>query len=170
VKLGDPIAFLKLIRQYEMGVSPAFLNSVAIVLPWLEIVCGAALINGVFMRGAAALMALMLVAFTPVVLSRAFDIMAEKGIPFMAVKFDCGCGAGEVYTWKKTIENIGLLFLCLVPLLSASRRFCLELWLARRNPESKFCHFCGYYTARQTAGICEKCATPRRLPIGEPIA
>ena len=96
--------------------------------------------------------------------------MAAEGIPFMDVKFDCGCGGGEVYTWKKAIENTAWFLLSLVALFSCSRRFSLELWLARRNPASMFCHLCGYRVTSAPAGLCEKCATPPQLPIGQPVA
>lgn len=170
VKLGDPVAFLKLINQYQMNLPPFFLNSVAVALPWFEILCGTALILGIFLRGSAVLIAIMLLAFTPVVLNRAFGIMAAEGIPFMDVKFDCGCGAGEVYIWKKTIENTAFLLLSLIVLFSCSRRFTLELFLARYNPEFLFCRLCGYASRQPKAGLCEKCATPPQLPIGQPLA
>lgn len=170
VKLDDPVAFLKLINQYKMNLSPMFLNSVAVVLPWFEILCGTALLLGIFVRGAAGLIAVMLLAFTPVVLIRAFGMMAAEGIRFMDVKFDCGCGGGEVYIWKKTIENSVLFLLSLLALFSCSRRFTLAKLLSRSNPFFGFCQFCGYACRPFKSGLCEKCAAPPRLPIGQPIA
>ena len=50
-KIGDPVAFLKQIHLYGLfPESPGiFLNSVAIVLPWLEVVAGAALLVGILL-------------------------------------------------------------------------------------------------------------------------
>ncbi|GAG48594.1 unnamed protein product, partial [marine sediment metagenome] len=103
VKVGDPIDFLKLIHEYDvLPESPAiFVNTVAIVLPWVEIVTGAALILGVFLRGAAATIALMFVAFTPAIFLRAMSIHAAEGTPFFDISFDCGCGTGVVVVWTK---------------------------------------------------------------------
>ena len=59
-KAWHPEAFIKLIREYEMVPDSAylFLNAVGVVLPWLEITCGVALLLGVMVRGAAALLAI----------------------------------------------------------------------------------------------------------------
>jgi len=170
-KLSDPVTFLKLTRQYHIvpDSPPIFLNTIAIVLPWLEVITGAALILGLFIRGAAATILLMLVVFTPMILKRALEIQ-QPGQSFFDIKFDCGCGGGEVVTWQKLLENVGLFLLAGIALLSRSRRFCAELWLARRNPQSAFCHFCGYAAPQTRSGLCESCATPPRLPIGEPVA
>ncbi|MEK6798763.1 MAG: DoxX family protein [Planctomycetota bacterium] len=130
-KLGDPIAFLKGIHLYDMlPEEPAvWLNSSAIVVPWLEVMSGAALLLGVAIRGAALVIAAMLAVFTPAVLLRALEIMRETGQSFFAVKFDCGCGTGEAIIWQKTIENAALFALALAALLLRSRRCCLEnLW------------------------------------------
>jgi len=47
----------------------------------------------------------MLVPFTIVVFLRALDIQAAEAKPFCAVKFDCGCGTGEVFICSKLLEN-----------------------------------------------------------------
>jgi len=124
-KLSDPIEFRKQIRQFhilpeEPGIA---LNSVAIVLPWLEVLCGSALILGARLRGAALLVALMLAAFTPAIFYRTMSIRAEKGTPFLEIAFNCGCGTGEVIAWQKLLENTGLFVLALYALFSRARRF-----------------------------------------------
>ena len=130
-KVGNPTDFLKLIRLYHMVPEspPYLLNGIAIVLPWLEILCGAVLILGVFVRGAAASIAVMLAFFTPVILLRALSIHAADGTPFLQIAFDCGCGTGVVIIWKKLLANTGLLLLAVVILCSRSRRFALGTWL-----------------------------------------
>jgi hypothetical protein len=78
----------------------------------------------------------MLVPFTLVVLKRALVIAAEKGIPFCAVKFDCGCGAGEVFICHKLIENTVLLLLSMWLLMGRGRPLCLRFGLFREKAEA----------------------------------
>ncbi len=144
--VSDPVYFLKLVRQF--GVLPEepaiLLNGTAIVLPWMEVFCGTALLLGVFVRGATAWLLFMLSIFTPVVFLKAWQMHTIDGIPFMQVKFDCGCGAGEVIIWKKLLENVGLWMLALYALFSGTRRFCLALLFERRRANSPYCRQCGY--------------------------
>ncbi len=104
-KALHPEVFLKLVRQYELVGNPYLLNAIAAGLPWFEVFCGLLLLAGVAVRGAALMLLLMLVPFTVVVLRRALAIAAAQGIAFWTVKFDCGCGSGEVLIWKKILEN-----------------------------------------------------------------
>jgi len=134
MKLGEPFEFLKQVRQYRMlPETPAiYLNAIVIVLPWLEIVAGVALLIGLRFRGAAAAIALMLLVFTPAILIRALQIQADTGSSFFDIVFDCGCGTGPVTIWTKLLGNVGLFTLTLVVLLSRSRRFCLAAWFDRQ--------------------------------------
>lgn len=158
-KVADPVAFLKQIHLYDMlPESPAvFLNGTAIVLPWLEILSGIALILGVFLRGAAAIIAIMLAVFTPAILLRALTIVRTEGTPFMDVAFDCGCGTGEVIIWKKLLGNAALFIVALYAMLSRSRRFCLDYWIDRRKSVTIYCRRCGYAVGRSTDGFCARC-------------
>lgn len=161
-KAGHPIDFLKQIHLYEMlpGEPAYFLNATAIVVPWLEVVCGVALILGIWVRGAAAAIALMLAVFTPAILLRALAIRSAEGTPFFEIAFDCGCGSGVVITWKKLLTNALLFFVTLIGVFSQSRRFCAAMWFTRRSPAAEFCHLCGYAVREATAGLCGRCATP----------
>ena len=134
MKVDEPFEFLKQVRQYQMlPETPAiYLNATAIVLPWLEIVAGIALLIGLRFRGAAAAIALMLLVFTPAILIRGLHILSEKGGSFFEVVFDCGCGTGPVTIWTKLLGNVGLFVLALVVLLSRSRRFSLAAWFDRQ--------------------------------------
>ena len=79
------------------------------------------------------MLAAMLVPFTLVVLKRALAIAAVSGKPFCAVKFDCGCGAGEVFICHKLVEN-AVLFLLLAWLLTGrGRQLCLRFSLFRER-------------------------------------
>lgn len=135
MKVDEPFEFLKQVRQYQMlPETPAiYLNATAIVLPWLEIVAGVALLIGLRFRGAAAAIALMLLVFTPAILIRGLHILSEMGGSFFEVVFDCGCGTGPVTIWTKLLGNIGLFVLAFVVLLSRSRRFSLAAWFDRHT-------------------------------------
>lgn len=112
-KALHPAEFLNLVHQYQLTDSYFVLNFVAAALPWFEVLCGLLVLAGVAVRGSALILLLMLVPFTIVVLRRALAIHTLKGIPLCAVKFDCGCGNGEVWICRKVVEN------CLLILLSA---------------------------------------------------
>ncbi|MGD0206937.1 MAG: DoxX family protein [Verrucomicrobiota bacterium] len=104
-KALHPVEFLKLVRQYDLVQSSLLLNSIAAALPWFEIFCGLLLLAGVAVRGTAVMLIVMLVPFTVLVFRRALAIQSVLAIPFCAVKFDCGCGTGEVFICRKLVEN-----------------------------------------------------------------
>ncbi len=128
-KAMHPVEFLKLVRQYEMVGSPFALNTIAALLPWFEIVCGALLVAGIAVRGTALMMLGMLIPFTLIVLRRALALAAERSLPFCAIKFDCGCGTGEVVICSKLLQNSGLIILAGWLLASRARKLCLRFGL-----------------------------------------
>jgi uncharacterized membrane protein YphA (DoxX/SURF4 family) len=125
-KAVHPVEFLKLVHQYELADSSCLLNFIAATLPWFEVLCGLLLATGVAVRGSALLLLLMLVPFTIVVLRRALGIHTLQHIPLCAVKFDCGCGNGEVWICRKVMENCGLILLSVWLLAGWGRRFCVR--------------------------------------------
>ncbi|HEY3270503.1 MAG TPA: MauE/DoxX family redox-associated membrane protein [Geothrix sp.] len=82
-KIGDPPGFAKAIWAYQLVPGPA-LNPMALVLPWLELFCGLALCLGIWIRAAAAWVAMMLLAF-----GFALSINLARHHPV-----DCGCFGG----------------------------------------------------------------------------
>jgi len=124
--LPHPESFLKLVRQYDMVTSPFLLNCIGAALPWFEVFCGLLLLAGVAVRGAALNVVIMLVPFTLIVLKRALGIAATTGIPFCAVKFDCGCGAGEVFICWKLLENSILILLAVWPVAWKDSLLCVR--------------------------------------------
>lgn len=110
-KLGEPTDFLKSIHAY--GILPTqppwLLNLSAIGLPWLEIICGIALVFGPLRRGAALLSSVVLAVFTAAIVVRSFQVMGAEGTPFLELAFDCGCGSGTVIIWQKLITNGALI-------------------------------------------------------------
>lgn len=135
-KLEDPVAFLKLVRQYELAPEsvPWLLNGMAIVIPWLEVWLGALLLLGVAVRGVSLALLALLVVFTGAIALRGLGLAESQGLPLCDVAFDCGCGGGVVRACTKVTENLGLALLLVVALLSRSRRFCVAATLLGRRP------------------------------------
>ena len=133
-KLADPFEFLKGAHLYGLlPESPGiYLNLVALVLPWMELICGVALMIGAMTRAASLVVALMLLVFTPAIIIRAVEMMQSQGIPFYEVAFDCGCGSGLEIIWIKTVKNAGLLILALLTLLSGAPWLSVERLLVGR--------------------------------------
>ncbi len=132
-KALDPVGFLKLAHAYALVDTPLLLNLIAAAVPWFEVFCGLLLLLGVAVRGTALLSALMLVPFTALVTSRALALHAGGALPFCAIKFDCGCGAGEVLICWKLTENTALTLLSVGLLSLRQHGFCLRPALFRRS-------------------------------------
>jgi len=130
-KALHPVEFLKLVRQYDLLQHHLLLNFVSSTLPWFEIFCGLLLLLGVAVRGAAVMLVAMLVPFTLAVLFRALEIHGAGNIAFCAIKFDCGCGAGEVLICRKLAENILLTGLSGALIFWRTHRLCLRNSLSR---------------------------------------
>ncbi|MCD6338296.1 MAG: DoxX family membrane protein [Verrucomicrobia bacterium] len=116
-KALDPVDFLKQIHAYEFFPEGLWMNWTAAILPWAEIVLGACLVTGIRLRPAALLSVALLVFFTAAVFLRGWALHAETGAALCAVRFDCGCGAGEVWLCRKLAENGVLLAAALLVLL-----------------------------------------------------
>lgn len=135
-KALDPVAFLKLVREYGLVETPLLLNAIAVVLPWFEAFCGFLLLTGLAVRGTALVSLLMLLPFTALIYWRARGLALAQSIPLCGVKFDCGCGQGEVWSCYKLIENSTLIFLSAALLTGGGRRFCLRYSLMSHSPGS----------------------------------
>lgn len=79
-KLADPPGFAKAIWAYALF-PPWSLNPLALLLPWLELVCGLALCLGRWVRAAALWSSVLLVSFS---LALAINLARHHPI-------DCGC-------------------------------------------------------------------------------
>jgi uncharacterized membrane protein YphA (DoxX/SURF4 family) len=127
-KALHPVEFLKLLRQYDLTQIPWVLNSIAAALPWFEVFCGLLLLAGIAVRGTALAVIGMLVPFTWTVFHRALAVQSARAIAFCAVKFDCGCGNGEVFICRKLAENVLLILLAAWLLAGYGRK-----WAVRPN-------------------------------------
>jgi uncharacterized membrane protein YphA (DoxX/SURF4 family) len=135
-KALHPVEFLKLVRQYDLLHHHFLLNLVASTLPWFETLCGLLLMLGFAVRGTSVMLLAMLIPFTVAVLLRALAIREAGGLPFCAIKFDCGCGAGEVYICRKLAENTLLAVLSAALIFWRSHRLCLRHAVFRSIPAS----------------------------------
>jgi len=135
-KALHPEDFLKLVNQYDLVSSPFLLNAIASALPWFEVFCGLLLLLGVAVRGAALMLVAMLIPFTLAVIKRALAIAGAKSLAFCAVKFDCGCGNGEVFICHKIIENCLLILLAGWLLSGRGRPFSARFALAGTRSKS----------------------------------
>lgn len=130
-KALDPVGFLKLVREYDLVQTPLLLNFVAAGLPWFEVLCGLLLVLGVCVRGTALMLVAMLVPFTLVVLDRALGIHTATGQAFCSIKFDCGCGTGEILICRKLVENALLTAASIFLVILRGHRFGLRPGLFR---------------------------------------
>ncbi len=128
-KVFDPGAFSLLIDNYKM-LPAGYSLIIASTLPWVELVCGLAIIFGTGTRGAALVLGLLTVGFTGAVASgivRGLDI-------------SCGCytldpTVGKI-GWPKVIENTGLVLLFLFLVYSTGTRYTLDsMFRSRSGPE-----------------------------------
>ena len=122
-KAADPAAFALLIDNYKILPHDASLI-VASSLPWVELVCGLAVILGLGMRGAALVLGSLTAAFTVAVvvgLLRGLDI-------------SCGCFTLDPTVshlgWQKVAENVGLCALFAFLVFSSHDRWTLPKILA----------------------------------------
>jgi uncharacterized membrane protein YphA (DoxX/SURF4 family) len=79
-KIGDPAAFATQIHRYRL-IPVGTENLLAIVLPWVELIAGLALVLGVRARSAAWLSSAMMVVFT-----LAVGLAVARGLDI-----ECGC-------------------------------------------------------------------------------
>jgi uncharacterized membrane protein YphA (DoxX/SURF4 family) len=103
-KIIEPLAFATSIAHY--GLMPSWLvNGYALVIAWLELVVGIALVAGFRVRASALICGAMLVMFT---LAVAYAVV-------LGLKIDCGCfgsQGGEEVSWLKVAKNSAMIAMC----------------------------------------------------------
>lgn len=115
-KIIEPGDFAKSIWYYHM-VPGTFINLIAVILPWAELICGIFLILGVAYRGSVVLVGLMTVVF----------ILAIASAMARGIDLDCGCfkaaRSSSESTWKSLLFDAGLLVLLLQLYFSGSKKW-----------------------------------------------
>ena len=118
-KIRDPGSFAKSIWYYHL-VPGDLINLMALILPWVELLCGLALIMGLFYHGAVVLVNVMTVTF----------IIALCATIVKGIDIDCGCfKAGHAATkaaWEALVFDLVLVLFTLQLLFSRSKRWLLS--------------------------------------------
>jgi uncharacterized membrane protein YphA (DoxX/SURF4 family) len=127
IKLPDPDASVDAVRAYELLPGDTAVT-VGHLLPILELVVGTMLVLGLLVRGAAAVSALLFVAF----------IVGIASVWARGMEIDCGCfggggydpDAGSKYPWE-IARDVGLLALSLLLVWLPRSRLALDSVLFR---------------------------------------
>lgn len=118
-KIVEPISFAKSIWYYHL-VPGYLINIVALVMPWLELLCGLGLILGIFYRGSVLWVNIMLLVF----------MIALATAVVRGISIDCGCfkasAAGTDSAKETLIRDVGLFILSLQLLFSRSKKCMLK--------------------------------------------
>jgi putative oxidoreductase len=119
-KIVDPPSFAHMIYNYRLVPGP-FLNGMSLFMPWLELLCGLALVLGIWKTAARSLIALLLATF---IIAIGINLLRANAI-------DCGCfdvsAAGKsreerlADMWIVVLRDLGMLVMC------------VQLWWAERT-------------------------------------
>ncbi len=95
-KIHDPALFAENVANYRI-IPYLAINLVAIVLPWMELICAFFLFFGLRIKATATILSGLLFLFTLLVIITIFR----------GVSMNCGCfdAVGEPVGWAKVIEN-----------------------------------------------------------------
>lgn len=102
-KIAAPEAFAANIAAYKL-IPYALVNLIALVVPWMELLCGVFLIGGVYRRGSAAILSVLLAVF----------MVAMVSALLRELKIDCGCfgkAHASPVSWMRVLEDAGLFLL-----------------------------------------------------------
>ncbi len=101
-KIAFPELFALNVQAYKI-LPTSLVNITALIVPWMELICGIFLISGVFVRSSSVILSGLLVVFIILIFSALL-----RGL-----KIDCGCfgSTSTPVSWIRIIEDIGLLIL-----------------------------------------------------------
>lgn len=117
-KIAIPESFASAVEAYRL--LPLFvINFFALIIPWMELICGLFLVSGLFIRASSLLLSSLLMLF---ILAIIIAILRNLSI-------DCGCFGSAHSTpigWMKVLEDIGLFLLGLHVFWFPRSKFALE--------------------------------------------
>ncbi len=106
-KIMNPGLFAKSISNYRLLPLP-LLHISAIILPWLELICGIALVINRYQRAAYTIIGGLLLVF----------VLAITSAMFRGLDFNCGCFSMDSEESNvgllKIFQNLGLFFSCVL--------------------------------------------------------
>ncbi len=118
-KITNPAQFARIVYNYHL-LPAAMINIFALMLPWVELLCGIFLVVGYKQEGSVLILNLLVLAF----------IAALTVNLFRGVNIECGCFTVSSKAKSNIIDlllrDIGLLALTLYLFFSRSRRFALS--------------------------------------------
>ncbi|GAA4810752.1 DoxX family protein [Nocardioides caeni] len=131
LKIADPAASVEAVRAYQL-LPWSVAEWVGLALPALELVIGLALVLGLFARGAAAISALLFVAF----------IVGIASVWARGIEINCGCFGGggydadaaDQYPWE-IARDVALLAASLLVVCVRRTRLALDSVLFDRRPD-----------------------------------
>ena len=105
-KILHPLEFARAVENYRL-LPPVLVNLMGVVLPWIEVICGLALISGVCSDGAVLIISFLLVIF----------IVAMGQATFRGIDIGCGCfkvtDEGTKVGWERIGEDLLMLLAAL---------------------------------------------------------
>lgn len=117
-KITQPEEFAREISNYQL-LPIIFINPLAIILPWLEVITGMMILFGVQIRANAIIVTSMLIAFTIAII-----IAVAKGL-----SINCGCYsqiAAQKVGLPKILENTGLIILALILVFTENNKLQIQ--------------------------------------------
>jgi len=125
-KIQHPDVFADQIRNYQL-LPDASTNFLALVLSWMELICGMALVFGIYLEGSSLILSGLLIIF----------ILGLGSAMWRGLDIDCGCypigGEFSKVGLRRIIEDIILLVMVIQIQFADTKRLRLDQWLHRRN-------------------------------------
>jgi|DewCreStandDraft_4_1066084.scaffolds.fasta_scaffold00209_127 uncharacterized membrane protein YphA (DoxX/SURF4 family) len=116
-KISEPLKFAQDITRYQL-LPQLFINVLAVIIPWIELIVGIFLIAGIRLRATATLYNILMLVFTSAVISA-----IARGLSID----DCGCSAHTTPAdWWKVLENSIMLLLGIYIMLFPVNKFSIE--------------------------------------------
>jgi uncharacterized membrane protein YphA (DoxX/SURF4 family) len=125
---STPSAFAMAINKFEMGLSESTVTFLAWAIPWTEIVAGLALLLGVMTRGAAMIVAGLMVAFSVGIASVIMRDISTTCSCFGSIRMICPTEVGTCHI----VRNAGFAVTAAVIWALGPGRLSLE-WLLHRR-------------------------------------
>ena len=115
-KITNTAYFASAISNYQI-LPDSIVNLVAIILPWLELICGFLLLIGMWYRSAALVISFLMIVF----------IIAITSVIIRGLDIDCGCyGSDTLIDWSRVIEDIFLLTFSLQIIFSPESKLAFD--------------------------------------------